>query len=1688
MTHASTPAPRRRLPWRVAAVVTVVAGLLASGAGAQRIDTSALPNFDIRTERSTAAAGYVERAASEAAATRAFRSGARADGLAALQADVSGVDLVASPTLGTLEVVSARPGTGFLTGPSPDRVGAMRTFLSRYSNAYGVSAAEVDGLTVLADYVNPAGNMAWVEFEQTINGIPVFQGLVRGGFTAQGELARTTGVLASVFDPGSLATSSGFSAAQAVARAADSVGWTQNAATLTETPGRGGSTMVSRGTMAGDARAWPVYFPVAHGAARLAWATELWGDPDAFLILIDAEDGTVLFRKNATNYQTQSASYNVYNNDSPAPMSPVTMLPGSGTQASYIARVTQALIGNEGLNVFNNLGWMTDGVNGGNGWTDGNNVQAGLDAAAPDGIESIVGGVSRVFSATYNPQVDAPGTAGYRAGEIIDQFYWSNVYHDRLYLLGFTESAGNFQNDNFGRGGVAADRISAEAQDSSGTNNANFTTLPDGTRGRMQMYVFTGPTPDRTSGLDHDVLLHELTHGTSNRLHGNASGLLATMSGGMGEGWSDFYGRAILSDATEDVNGIYAMGGWVTNLLFSGAYTDNYYYGIRRFPYAVKTNLGINGKPHNPLTFADIDPAQINLTDGAYAKGAGGSATAFQVHNIGEVWAAALFEVRARFINRLGWAVGNERILQFVTDGMKLDPWNPTLLQGRDSVIAAANAGGGTASDIADIWAGFATRGMGASALVINPNTGTVVEAFDLPGTAAGASSLTVESIPNGALDPAEVVSVSLCIVNNGGSTTGTVNGTLATTGGVTSPSGAQDYGTIGAGASVCRAFSFTVSASCSATVTTTLGITESGGPSKNLTYAFQVGSPVVIMSQTFDGVGPPSLPAGWTTSTLSGTSNPWATSAVKPDTAPNRAFATNLGTASHSVLVSPSIAMPAGAATLTFRHSYEMEPGWDGGVLEISIAGGAFQDIVSAGGSFVTGGYNGTSTNGGAFTPTRSVWTGISAGFITTVVNLPVASQNQNIQLRWRLGSDSLYGTFGWSVDTVVIRLAAFDCSAPVVPPGAFSHTSPANGATNQSTSPTLSWGASAGAASYEYCIDTTNNSVCDATWTTTAAATSIGLSGLAAGTPYYWQVRAINPGGTTYAEGNAATFWSFTTSSLSPGAFGKTTPGTGAMGQPMSPVLSWGTSSGATSYEYCIDTSNNNACDASWVPVGTATSASITALPASTTHYWHVRAINGSGTTYAEGTATSFWAFTTGVPAPAFGQMDTPAQNATGVQGAIGVTGWALDDAGVSTVQIHRNCLAFEMSPPSPCQTVLGNNVVYIGDAAFLAGARPDVAAAFPTYPNNVRAGWGYLMLTPMLPHVPNALPFGGQGPLTLFAIATDTVGNKTLLSRSFVDVVPTATAITMANDTIAKPFGAIDTPGQGQTISGAGYANFGWALTPDLNTTAGSGDILIPTNGSTMSVFIDGLSVGLVAYNQCRDGVSNPVPPGLYCIDDVSSIFGNLTPQPFGTPRTSNPTLFRNLDAARAPIGAFNFNTLTMANGLHTIAWSVTDSAGRTEGIGSRFFNVLNGAPATGAAAVEDALRGAPARVVGAAESLAVHAPATDGVWGRTGFNLVAPWAALHTNEDGTFAVKLPELDRLELWLGADVDAGYLVANGKLHPLPVGSSLVGAQFGWMPPAGYTGTYELAFIRGGERIAVRVTVVERPPTMIER
>lgn len=450
-------------------------------------------------------------------------------------------------------------------------------------------------------------------------------------------------------------------------------------------------------------------------------------------------------------------------------------------------------------------------------------------------------------------------------------------------------------------------------------------------------------------------------------------------------------------------------------------------------------------------------------------------------------------------------------------------------------------------------------------------------------------------------------------------------------------------------------------------------------------------------------------------------------------------------------------------------------------------------------------------------------------------------------------------------------------------------------------------------------------------------------------------------------------------------------------------------------------------------------------------------------------------------------FGQVDVPSQNATAVRGAIGVSGWVLDDVGVSAVKIYRNCLS--ASEPSACQSGIvpgapSTPVVYLGDALFITGARPDVQNAFPAYPQSDRAGWGFGILTNMLPRTTGPFaPYGGQGPITLYAVALDVDGHRTLLGRSWsTDHSPTQ--LTMDNDAIAKPFGVIDTPSQGGNASGM-FANFGWVLTPDNGT-----GINIPNDGSTIWEFVDGRSIGRVTYNQCRGTVGNPPPPGVYCNDDVSQIFGNQTPQPPLGSRTSNPSRYRNLDAGRGPQGSFVLNTTGYSNGLHVIAWSVTDSAGRVEGIGERYFVVQNGSSGSvssaGSAFVRPVGRDLGA-VTGDLEAL--ETPSL-GIGVRTGWALDAPFARA-AQTDGQVQVSTSQSERIELALpvtpsGSEWE-GYLVSRDRLVPLPAGSHLdPNGQFTWQPGAGFLGEYDMVFVRanaGGlrELVRVRITVTAK-------
>ena len=464
--------------------------------------------------------------------------------------------------------------------------------------------------------------------------------------------------------------------------------------------------------------------------------------------------------------------------------------------------------------------------------------------------------------------------------------------------------------------------------------------------------------------------------------------------------------------------------------------------------------------------------------------------------------------------------------------------------------------------------------------------------------------------------------------------------------------------------------------------------------------------------------------------------------------------------------------------------------------------------------------------------------------------------------------------------------------------------------------------------------------------------------------------------------------------------------------------------------------------------------------------------------------------------------GQVDTPAQGVGSVQGSLGITGWVVDDRGVASVKIYRNCLPFEQSQsPSPCTTVTDNGrttqpppLVFMGDANFVSGARPDIEATFPSLPATNTAGWGFLVLTQMLPNAVLELPNGGEGAFTIYVFAEDTSGKRTMLGRSFVPNNPggndpTNVTITNVSQSVVKPFGAIDTPAQGATVSGI-VNNFGWALTPDADSVIGSGDISISQNGAS-TVFLNAAPtyganpLGQITFNYCRGTVGNPVPSGLFCNDDVSNIFGNTTPQASLSTRTANPTVYRNLDAGRGPIGLYVLDTTPLTNGVYQLQWSVLDNLGRAEGIGSRFITVLNSGGDQLARQSEEAraaqvfeLRNAQARTIGDAVALRGLSRRTEGVRGRLGFDLRSPYSTLAADENGVFRASVELQDRIELDLGGPIDSGYLVANGALRPLPAGSTLADGKFHWSGVPGYLGDYDLVFVRGGERVDVTITI----------
>ncbi|MDQ4121911.1 MAG: M36 family metallopeptidase [Acidobacteriota bacterium] len=1040
------------------ATIAFLPSIFGSGAGkAQKTPKiiSTLENYDIRTDKNAADTllSFRQTASRDAVIIADSRDKFVA-GENQLRRSVPTLKIEYNKELGNPGLISpdVLQGRAFLTAPSSaKRSEILRDFLQDNNHLFGMTGEQISNLKVTADYTNPDGELSFASLEQFIDEIPVFRSEIRAGFNKQGAMFRVVNNSTPEIDYNNLSREFG-DPGEAVARASGYLNHTLKEAIRNDAASNHLKVVFGNGDWATTAE--KMYFPTEIGVVRPAWRVLIWETGDAFYVIVDAETGTMLYRENITSHQTQAATYNVYANTTnllksmpnPAPLAAPGLLdPALGTQGTLQPRTSVTLIGNEAPNTFNNLGWITDGANGTNGHTDGNNVQAGVDRDTINGVDAPVLGTNRVFNFSFTPGAGPNNTGGtdpltpaFQNGAATNLFYVTNRFHDITYTLGFTEAARNFQNDNFGRGGAAADRISAEAQDNTAGgsscqippcyNNANFSTPADGGRGRMQMYLWNQPTPDRDGDFDAEIIVHELTHGLFTRLHNGVGG---TQAGQMNEGSADFFAHVLLSNFNDPINAINTVGSYSTLLLRSSTFTSNYYYGIRRFPKAVLAFTGgPNNRPHNPLTYADIDPAQMNLSNGAFAPAFTGSATA--VHDGGEIWSSMMWEVRARLVQRLGVEAGNRRVLQLAMDGMKIAPSNPSMIQERNAIIAAAQANGHS-DDVGDIWAGFALRGMGFSAT--NPTGNTVTESFDLPNVQLAETGFSVaDPSPGGDNDgfaePGETVQLNVPVTNNTGTTVTNVIGIV--TGG-----GSANYGILTNGQTVNRQIAYTVpgNAPCGSLHTVNITVNSDVGTGTARSRSFRLGAPVFNgTSQNFDGVTAPALPTGWSQSN-SGSNTGWVTNTVLVSSVPNAAFAPSPEADGQAELIT-SARITSASAQLAFKNFYNTESTWDGMVLEIQIGNGAFQDILAAGGNFVSGGYN-TAMEASSPLGARQAWSGNSVAFINTVVNLPATANGQTINLRWRTASDSNTtpaGTPGYRIDDVVLTggslLTGYTCA----------------------------------------------------------------------------------------------------------------------------------------------------------------------------------------------------------------------------------------------------------------------------------------------------------------------------------------------------------------------------------------------------------------------------------------------------------------------------------------------------------------------------------------------------------------------------------------------------------------------------------------------------------------------------------
>jgi len=299
-------------------------------------------------------------------------------------------------------------------------------------------------------------------------------------------------------------------------------------------------------------------------------------------------------------------------------------------------------------------------------------------------------------------------------------FVLTNILHDVYYEFGFNEKFGNFQVNNFNRGGAGEDPVKVIIQDRTGTNNANFATPVDGYSPKMRLFPFTAKDPERDSSFVNQIIIHEYSHGVTQRLTGGpdkTSCLSEDEPNALSEGWSDFFAIAMEVSAESKPEDEIYMFEWL--------------YGTFARSKPISTDMSINDLTFSSLTYE-----------------LGGQ---LECHKGGEVWVNTLNEMLWNFIELRGISEnvfesvktkditfnseGNIIAIQIVIDALKIQPCNPTFIQARDAILLAQEQRYDDPEFKCAIWKAFAKRGMGyyATEKVETYNEYLYTDNFDLP-------------------------------------------------------------------------------------------------------------------------------------------------------------------------------------------------------------------------------------------------------------------------------------------------------------------------------------------------------------------------------------------------------------------------------------------------------------------------------------------------------------------------------------------------------------------------------------------------------------------------------------------------------------------------------------------------------------------------------------------------------------------------------------------------------------------------------------------------------------------------------------------------------------------------------------------------------------------------------------------